>query len=120
MRSLKETLELYRSKNEELQMLLTRKDSELYESKRLSSLKASHLEPEPASTRQTKDIINNLHLTIKQSDESIFKLQAELRTKEENYKKIIGKLERELDEVKEEHARQISKKDIEFNLQYEQ
>lgn len=45
MRSLKETLELYRSKNEELQMLLTRKDSELYESKRLSSLKASHLEP---------------------------------------------------------------------------
>jgi hypothetical protein len=30
MRSLKETLELYRLKNEELQMLLTRKESEVY------------------------------------------------------------------------------------------
>ena len=28
-----------------------------------------------SNIRQTKDIINNLHLTIKQSDETIFKLQ---------------------------------------------
>jgi hypothetical protein len=33
------------------------------------------------SARQTKDILHNLHVTIKQSDETIFKLQTELRTK---------------------------------------
>lgn len=94
IRSLKDTLELYRSKNEELQMVLTKKDNELYESKRLSSLKASNIEEQPATTRQTKDIINNLHITIKQSDETIFKLQTDLRTKEDNYKRTITKLER--------------------------
>lgn len=95
MKSLRETLELYRSKNEELQMLVTRKDSELYESKRLTNLKSSMVESEQHSTsRQTKDIINNLHVTIKQSDEAIFKLQSELRTKEENAKKTITRLER--------------------------
>lgn len=42
--------------------------------------------------KQTKDIMNNLHLTIKHHDETIFKLQSELRSKEDTYKKAITKL----------------------------
>jgi hypothetical protein len=39
LKSLKETIELYRSKNEELQNMLSRKESELFESKMLSNSK---------------------------------------------------------------------------------
>lgn len=63
--------------------MVTRKDSELFESKMLSSSKAAVVENDPmTSTRQTKDIIHNLHLSLKDSDEKLFKLQTELRTKE--------------------------------------
>jgi hypothetical protein len=81
MRSLKETLELYRSKNEELQIQVTRKESESYEQRSFNPLKGSGMSVDQVSARQTKDILHNLHVTIKQSDETIFKLQTELRTK---------------------------------------
>ena len=49
----------------------------------LSSSKAAVVDNDPmTSTRQTKDIINNLHLNLKDSDEKLFKLQTELKTKE--------------------------------------
>jgi len=70
MKSLRETIELYRNKNEELQSLITRKESELFESKLSQSKVAGNeqLERSMTNTRQTKDIINNLHLTIKTND----------------------------------------------------
>ena len=46
------------------------------------------------NTKQTKDIMNNLHVTIKHNDGIISKLTNEMRTKEDSYKKIIGNLNR--------------------------
>jgi hypothetical protein len=37
---------------------------------------ADYLERSFVNNRQTKDIINNLHLTLKSNDETIFKLQS--------------------------------------------
>ncbi len=48
------------------------------------------------TNRQTKEIINNLHISLKQSDETIFKLQKEIRIKEDSTKRTISKLEREI------------------------
>jgi hypothetical protein len=47
-------------------------------------------------------------------------LQTELRTKEENYKRTITKLERDISDLKEDQSRDASKKEIEKTLQYEQ
>lgn len=58
-----------------------------------------------SNTRQTKDIINNLHINLKQNDETIFRLQTELRNKEDTYKRTISKLEREISDLREDHAR---------------
>lgn len=53
-----------------------------------------------SNTRQTKDIINNLHINLKQNDETIFRLQTELRNKEDTYKRTISKLEREISDLR--------------------
>lgn len=71
MKSLKETIELYRNKNEELQSLIAKRETELFDSKILSQSKvanAQYMERSMANNRQTKDIINNLHLTLKNND----------------------------------------------------
>jgi hypothetical protein len=70
MKSLRETIELYRTKNEQLQALISRRENELYESK-VSHSKAVAIEQAERpvnSNRQTKDIINSLHVTIKTND----------------------------------------------------
>jgi hypothetical protein len=122
LKSLKETIELYRTKNEELQNMLSKKESELFESKMLSNSKifSGEVEHNLNNTKQTKDIMNSLHQSLKQNDETIFKLQSELRTKEDTYKRTIGRLERELVELKEEHTRESGKKEIEHNLALDQ
>ena len=43
-----------------------------------------------------------------------------MRSKEENYKRVIGQLERDIAEIKEDFAREANKKDIERSLEYEQ
>lgn len=66
-KSLRETLDLYRTKNEELQSLLSKKETELFESKVLSGSKVVQITAEDPS-RQSKDIILSLQATIKQND----------------------------------------------------
>lgn len=66
-KSLRETLDLYRSKNEELQALLSKRETELFESKVLSGSKVVQNTPEDPS-RQTKDIILSLQAALKQND----------------------------------------------------
>lgn len=72
----------------------------------------------PSNTRQTKDIINNLHSTIKQSDEALFKVQNELRTKEDNYKRTINKLEKQIEELNQDLSKKSNKNDVEKTLHY--
>jgi chromosome segregation ATPase len=121
LKSLRETIELYRAKNEELQTLLSKKETEIFESKILTSSKVNVSENEPLSnTRQTKDIINNLHISLKQNDETIFRLQNELRNKEDTSKRTITKLEREVADLKEDHARELSKKEMDYNITLDQ
>ena len=67
-------------------------------------------EQQVGNIKQTKDIMNNLHVTIKHNDETIFKLQSEMRSKEENYKRVINQLERDIAEIKEDFAREANKK----------
>ena len=100
-------------------MQVTKKEGELYESKRLNNMKASNASFEAQSnTRQTKDIISNLHLTIKQSDEALFKVQNELRNKEDSYKRTITKLERQISELNEELSKKSNKHDLDKTLHY--
>lgn len=66
-KSLRETLDLYRAKNEELQALLSKRETELFESKVLSGSKVVQNTTEDPS-RQTKDIILSLQATVKQND----------------------------------------------------
>jgi hypothetical protein len=69
MKSLWETIDLYRVKNEELQSLVVQKESELYESKIIhSKAPVEQMDRSVSNTRQTKEIINNLHTTIKSND----------------------------------------------------
>jgi hypothetical protein len=99
IKSLKEMVDLYRGKNDELQSLLAKRETELEDSKVLGQAKqvnAEYLDRSMTNNRQTKDIINNLHLTIKGNDEVIFKLQSELRTKDDNYRRNVTRLERDL------------------------
>ena len=47
-----------------------------------NTLKGSAVSTEQVGNiKQTKDIMNNLHVTIKHNDETIFKLQSEMRSK---------------------------------------
>lgn len=66
-KSLRETLDLYRAKNEELQALLSKRETELFESKVLSGSKVIQITTEDPS-RQTKDIILSLQAALKQND----------------------------------------------------
>lgn len=68
VKSIKETLELYRSKNQELQGALSKKETELFESKVLSGSKVNYSEDQTYNTRNSKDIIANLHISLKQND----------------------------------------------------
>jgi hypothetical protein len=70
MKSLRETIELYRTKNEQLQALISRRENELYESKVTHSKVVAIEQTERSlnNNRQTKDIINSLHLSIKTND----------------------------------------------------
>lgn len=72
------------------------------------------------STRQTKDIISNLHASLKQNDETIFRLQTELRNKEDTYKRTITKLEREIDDLKEDHVRELNKREMDYSITLDQ
>ena len=67
-------------------------------------------EQQVGNIKQTKDIMNNLHATIKHNDETIFKLQSEMRSKEENYKRVINQLERDIAAIKEDFSREANKK----------
>ena len=97
-RSLRETIDLYRAKNQELQSLLSKKETELFESKVLTNSKVLSLPNEdPINTRQTKDIILSLQTSLKQNDETVFRLQGELRIKEEGHKRAISSLQREIE-----------------------
>ena len=98
---MRETIDLYRAKNEELQALLSKKETELFESKVLTNSKVLPFNEDAMNnTRQTKDIILSLQTSLKQNDETIFRLQGELRTKEEARKRAISSLQREIEELK--------------------
>ena len=73
---MRETIDLYRAKNEELQALLSKKETELFESKVLTNSKVLPFNEEAINkTRQTKDIVLSLQTSLKQNDETIFRLQ---------------------------------------------
>lgn len=77
---MREAVELYKSRNDELQQSLSRKENDLYESKRVTGSKVLAYDYEHlTNTRQTKDILTSLHTQLRQHEDTISKLQNQLR-----------------------------------------
>lgn len=67
-------------------------------------------------SRQTKEIITSLHLSLQQNDETILRLQNELRVKDDVCKKRVQTLERDIEGLKDENNRLKSKQHMEQML----
>lgn len=61
-------------------------------------------------------MINTLHATLKQNDETIFRLQAELRNRDETHKRAVRKLEKELEDAKDQHKHDLARKELDFSM----
>jgi Skp family chaperone for outer membrane proteins len=70
--------------------------------------------------RLSKDMIAGLHSTIKSHDETIFRLQSELRSKEEAHRRALRKMEKELEDARDTHTRGITRMELDFSLTLDQ
>lgn len=100
-----------------MQGLLSRKESET-DSKILTNSKV--INSAEADLPRGKDIINTLHATLKQNDETIFRLQSEMRNREETHKRTLRKMEKELEDAKDQHTRDIARKELDFTMTLDQ